>query len=158
MTPSDAATSQQSLYRRNTSLVLLATGVVFLLGTLVDLGILWFLQRGPTVQADFVATTQTVEGLPRVILALALVYLSGHVGRWSALSLYRALALGVLLVGLAGIPLLLQLVTSYSLLASSVSVDALPALRATTFKSAALAVIYIVALLPLGMLGFRDPR
>lgn len=153
-----ARSPQDDLFRRHSASVILVTGVVFLLGTAIDFGVLWLLQRGSGLQWRFVASTQTAEGVPRMILGLGLLYLALYLRRSTSMAAYRILGATLLLVGLGSIALGMTIATTYLTMVDSVDPAALLAFRSTTMKSGGLAGLYIVTLVPLGIAGLRIKR
>ena len=66
-----------------TSAAVMVAGLVYFVGSLIDLGILWLGQRQAGLQWEFVAITNTADAMPRLILALALLYLGVHLREFS---------------------------------------------------------------------------
>lgn len=152
-----AARAPQKLFGRHASSVVLVTGIVFFLGTSIDFLTLWVFQRGSGLQWEFVAATQTAEGIPRLILGLGLVYLALHLRSSDSVALYRILGASLLFLGLCAGAVLLLIVTNYFTMIGSVDPAAIGAFRTTSLKSAILSLLYITTLIPLGALGLRVP-
>lgn len=135
-----------------------AAGVIYLVGSLVDFGILWLLQRQDTLQWEFVALVQTAEGFPRLVLGAALILagssLRGVPARWT----HRAIgALVVLLaLGAAAIGALAGL--NYLSMAGSLQGEAGGLFRSASVKTVALSALYVCVLLPAGIAGLRVGR
>ncbi|MGH7552746.1 MAG: hypothetical protein ACREMQ_06925 [Longimicrobiales bacterium] len=139
-------------------LVLSAAGLIFLLGTLLDFVILWGFQRQAVPQWEFTALASTAEGLPRLILALALIYAAMHARGSTSLLGYRFLALGLIFIGLAGAAIGALMVTDYFALRAMVNPEAISILQSTTIKTLALCTLYVFVLLPVGIVGMRRPK
>lgn len=135
-----------------------AAGGLMFLGTLVDLGILWIAQYQANPQWEFVAIASTLEGLPRIALALAFFYAALYLRRSESLAAYRSLGVGLLLLGLAGTGLGLLALMDYLALANLVQGVPESLIRSTAMKSVALGGIFFVLLVPLGFLGLRRPK
>jgi len=149
------ASSHNPLISRYTGGVLTLTGVIFVAGTAFDFFTLWVLQRSPGAQWEFVATTQTLEGLPRIILGLCLILASLDLSGTASVAKYRVSALVILAFGFIAIGLGAMLGLSYAPIAGVVEGDALTAVKSTAVKSVGLTLIYVLALIPLGIMGFR---
>ena len=155
--PENVARMQKGLFTRHASAVVLVTGLVFLLGTSIDFLTLWVFQRASGMQWEFVATTQTVEGIPRLILAFAFIYTALHLRRSSSIWLYRTLGAGLLVLGIVALAMGVLIAVNYVALAGAVNEEARAAFRIAVLKSGSLATLYIVTLVPLGILGLRKP-
>lgn len=138
--------------------VLFAVGIVYLVGTLVDLGTLWFLQRRSGMEWEFVAVTSTVEALPRLVFAVAALYLAFHFGQIRAPWLYRLMALGLLVLGIAAIGLATLSGMNYLALARLVDAETIPLLKSSVIKTLLLCSLYAVVLIPVGISGLHVGR
>jgi hypothetical protein len=137
-----------------------AAGAVFFGGSLVDLFVLWFLQRQNQPQWEFVAIANTMDSLPRFALALAFFYLALHIRKATSLWGYRSIAALALLLGFAGAALAGLILTDYFVLAEFARAQsgAMAMLKSTTLKAGALGGMFFVLFVPLGFLGMRRPR
>jgi hypothetical protein len=137
-----------------------AAGAVFLAGSLVDLFVLWFLQRQNQPQWEFVAIANTMDSLPRFALAMAFFYLALHLRKATSLWAYRSVAALALLLGLVGGALAALILTDYFVLAEFARAQggAMAMLKSTTLKAGALGGMFFVLFVPLGFLGMRRPR
>lgn len=147
----------QARYASPVARILWATGVIFLFGTLVDLAVLWFGQRQPGLQWEFVAVSNTAEAWPRLVLGLALLYMGGLVERRAGEAFFRFLGGATLLLGLgAGVVGAVAALNALTLLhAGSGNIGMV---RAAAAKTLALCLLYFVLLVPLGAMGLRRPR
>lgn len=135
--------------------ILLAAGIVYLVASLFDLGILWLAQRQDTIQWEFVALSRTAESYPRLILAIA--FLSGGLwvqGTVSRLP-YRILGALILILGIGALTILGLVGLNYATLSSAVGPDAESIFRSATLKTVGLSVIYVLVLFPVGILSFK---
>lgn len=145
-------------FRRHAALGLWAAGFVFLAGTILDIAILWLTQNQGTVQWEFVAVANTIEGLPRFALAGALCFAALNVSESNSLWAFRLLALLSIVVGLGAAGLGGLMATDYLVLRRDITPEALPVLKSTVVKSVALAGIFCAVFVPAGILGLRRPR
>jgi hypothetical protein len=137
----------------------LAAGLVMLVGTAVDLGVLWFLQRQAGAQWEYVAIANTLESAPRIVLGIAFLYGALHLFGVRALGAYRALAGLMITFGLFAAGMGAIITTSYFALASMVTQpEAYVMLRSIAIKAIALSGLYFIVLVPLGIIGLRRPR
>lgn len=148
--------SDSGALARHASLVLWMVAALLIVGTLVDLGILWTLQRQPGPQWEFVAVVNTLEAFPRLILALATGYVGLVLGRRVGVGV-RVLALALLTVGLAGAGLAAILAADYLALHRMVAPEALLAFRSTVVRGLALGALYSL-LIPVAIGGWRVGR
>lgn len=134
----------------------LAAGVLMLLGSLVDLGTLWILQRESSPQWEFAAISNTVDAIPRLVFALSFILLALYF-REQATSLgYRFVALGFLLLGVGSLVLGGLIAMSYFPLAQlATQPEVYAMLRSITIKTLALAGIYFFVTIPIGIVGLR---
>lgn len=130
-------------------------GVIYLIGSLIDNGILWILQRQEGIQWEFVALTRTAENFPDVIVATGLLYLGlesmGRLRVWSN----RLMASWVLLLGLIALGMLALTVLNWIGIQSAVNPDAQDVVRQSFIKTSSLTTLYALLLIPAGILGFR---
>jgi len=140
------------------SRVALGAGFVYLLGSLFDLWILWFGQNAGNVQYEFVALTRTTEGFPRLFVATALIYVGFYIGGKAGPATYKVLAGWVLVLGVVALAVLALLGLNYASISSMVTEEGRDEFRWSIIKSGGLSVLYIVSLLPLGILGFSTRK
>lgn len=140
------------------SRALWVAGLVYLLGSLLDLGILWLGQNTGNVQFEFVALTRTVEGFPRLFVATALIYGGLYLGGSHALWAYRALAAWLLFLGVAALAVLALTGLNYASISGTVTEEGRALFRTSVVKTAGLSLLYVVSLLPLGILGFSTRK
>jgi hypothetical protein len=133
-------------------------GVVYLVAILVDIGILWLGQRQQGLNFEFVALTRTAEAFPRFILATALIYAGLGVARSGPLAVYRLLAGWVLVLGTAALVVVALTVLNYLSIAGTVTPEAKLMFRSAVVKTGGLGALYVLFLIPLGILGFRTRR
>lgn len=133
-------------------------GIVYLIAIVIDLGILWLGQRQDGPNFMFVALTRTAEAFPRFILGTALVYAGVALIKTASLTLYRALAGWVLVLGTVAAVLLAATAVNYLGMSSAVLPEAQDVFRASVVKTGGLSALYTLFLIPLGILGFRTRR
>ncbi|HEX6211667.1 MAG TPA: hypothetical protein VF136_12875 [Methylomirabilota bacterium] len=145
-------------FRRAASWALWGTAIVFLVGSVLDLVILWLFQRQPNPQWEFTAVAISAEGLPRILLGVALAYGALQLRDSASLLAYRLLAVGLIAVGVIGAVLGGLMLSDYFILRSSVNPEAVGVFRSGVFKTLALCAMYVFVLLPVGVAAWRRPR
>jgi hypothetical protein len=133
-------------------------GLVYLIVTLFELWMLWF---GPSVtdgQNEFVVLTGTAEALPRLFLTTALVYLGFYVDHDAGPFVYKALAGWLLALGVGALLVLVLLGLTYLSIATGMAEEGGAFVRWSIGKAVGSTALCVVALLPLGVLGFRTRR
>lgn len=133
-------------------------GVLYLIAILVDLGILWIGQNQDSVNFEFVALTRTADAFPRFILATALIYAGLWIVKSDSLGAFRALSAWVLLLGVAAMVVVGLTTLNYLTLASTITPEAKAVFRTAVVKTGGLGTLYVLFLIPLGILGFRTRR
>ncbi len=133
-------------------------GVVYAVAIVVDVAILWFGQNQDSVQFEFVALSRTAEAFPRFILATALIYAGLGILKSASLAVYRLLSAWVLALGVAALAVVGLTVLNYLTMASTVTPEAKQLFRSAVVKTGGLGALYVLFLIPLGILGFRTRR
>jgi hypothetical protein len=138
--------------------VLLATGILYLIGSLVDLGTLWGLQRQPGPNWEFVAIGSTLDAIPRFGLAFALVAAGLVACAYRGMALYRACGVALLLFGVAAAGLAGMLVTDYfAVVSNGIPEQAVAMVRSTTIKGTLIGGLSFVLYVGVGFLSLRRP-
>jgi len=136
-----------------TSAAVMVAGLVYFVGSLIDLGILWLGQRQAGLQWEFVAITNTADAMPRLILALALLYLGVHLRGSGNGPMAKVLPSLMLLLGLVAVALGGLMTLNYFQLSGTVEGEAVALLRTSVIKTVSLCALYSVTLLPLSIRG-----
>ncbi|MGH7477454.1 MAG: hypothetical protein ACRELD_14400 [Longimicrobiales bacterium] len=136
----------------------MAAGLIFILGSITDVLILWLFQRQPSTQWEFTAVATTTEGLPRIALGAAMVYAALHVRGSTTMFAYRVLGILLIVVGLAGAILGTLMVLDYITLRSTVQPQAAGMFKGAVVKTLLLAGLYVVLLIPAGVISMRKPK
>ena len=144
-------------FARHAAWALVAAGVLMLLGSLVDLGVLWGLQRQDNVRWEFVALSSTAEGFPRMALGIGLLYAAIWVAAVRTMWAWRSLALFLVALGVAAGLLGALMVTDYFALIGQIPVETRQAFRSSVAKSLTLYGLYVIVMLPIGILLVRRP-
>lgn len=146
-------------WSRGTALAALAAGFIMLLGVLLDIGVLWLLQRQDSPQWEFTAITNTVESVPRLVFALGFLFLGFHVRGTAGIGWYRTLSLLLILVGVFSIALAGLLALSYFQLGKLVTQpEVYTILRSIAIKTIGLSTVYALVAIPSGILALRRSR
>jgi hypothetical protein len=136
-----------------------AAGFVMLVGSLLDVGILWVLQRQSNPQWEYVAVANTMEAVPRLVLGLGLLYAAAYLGGVASLWIYRVLAVFLVLLGLFSMACGALILSSYLALAKVVTdPEGHLVLRSVAIKALGLSSLYVAVLIPVGIWGMRRPR
>jgi hypothetical protein len=148
-----------SAFVRHGTRGLWAGAAVLLLGSGVDLIVLWGLQFQANLQWEFVAIVNTLEAYTRLVLGASLIFAALVIGASTSIWRYRAASLLLLLLGLAAGAMGLLLLTDYFPLSQIAEGQpgAPGALTVTAAKGLMLSAVYTCVLVPLGILGLRKP-
>lgn len=134
----------------------MAAGILMLLGSLVDLGTLWILQRESSPQWEFAAISNTVDAIPRLVFALGFLVLALYFKENATVLGYRLIAVGFLLIGAGSLALGGLIAMSYFPLAKlATQPEVYTMLRSITIKTLALSGIYFLVTVPIGLAGLR---
>lgn len=146
--------------QRHAALGAWAASGMFMVGSIIDVGVLWLLQRQDQPQWEFVAIANTLDAFPRFALAIALLYAALYFGRSSSIAVYRVAAVGLVFLGLAAAALGALMVTDYFALAklAGQQPQALEMIRTTSIRAVILSGVYVILLVPLGIIGLRRPK
>jgi hypothetical protein len=147
-------------FRKHAGLGFAAAAALFFVGSVIDLVVLWVLQRQSQPEWEFIAITRTVDAYPRFVLAIALLFGALYLSQSTSLLWYRLGAAAMLTLGVAAVFLGILMVMNYFALASLAAgqTDALAMLRSSAFKAVSLSGIFALLLIPLGAMGLRRPR
>lgn len=137
---------------------LAVAGLITLIGSLVDLGVLWVMQRQPGIQWEFVAITRTAEAWPRLVLAVGLVYGGAHLAEVTSGLIYKSLAVVLVALGFGGLLLGAILMLNYLSVEGAASGAAGELVRSAVVKTLLLCALYVVLLVPTGVMGLKSPR
>ena len=131
---------------------------MYLLGSVVDIGTLWGLQRQPGPNWEFVALGRTLDALPRFGLAFALIMTGLWAGRIGA-GTYRLCGVGLLVLGLGSGGLAALLATDYfAIVSAGVPEPAAVMARSTAIKGIAIGGLGLVLFGGAGVLSLRSPE
>lgn len=133
-------------------------GVLYLVAIMVDLAVLWIGQNQGGPNFEFVALTRTSEAFPRFILATALIYTGLWILRSDSLQVFRMMAAWVTFLGIAATVVVGLVILNYLTMASTVTPEANEIFRSAVIKAGGLGALYVLFLIPLGILGFRTRR
>lgn len=157
-TPVSKPAAESTNLEGHAAVGLWAASLLLLIGTAVDLGTLWLLQRQDLPTWEFVAIGNTIDAYPRIVLGFGLLFPAVHFQRWGSVAVYRVLSTGLLLLGLAALGLGLLEFTDYLALRPQAGEQAFAVLRSTTLKAVTLSGAFFVILTALSIVGWRRPR
>jgi hypothetical protein len=136
-----------------------AAGLVILLGSILDLSILWFLQRQNGPQWEYVAFANSIESMPRVLIGLGFIGLALYLRDAGSMIGFRIIGAVLLMFGILSITAGFLMVTSYYALVQNVTEpQAYVMLRSVAIKAVALSGLYACVLVPLGIMSLQRPR
>lgn len=133
-------------------------GAIFLIGSVLDVLVLWIFQRQPGPQFEFTALASTAEAMPRLVLACALLFAALYLGRSSSLLWYRVLALLLIVFAMVSVAIGGMMITDYFVLRREINPEAARIFTSSVLKTVALCGLYVVVLVPIGIMGLRRPR
>ena len=131
--------------------------ILMIIGSTVDLGTLWLLQRQPGPQWEFVALSRTVESVPNFAMGVAFLFLTLHLFQAKSRRLYSMAAVVFISLGVASAGLVTLMGLNYLTLVPNINPEALPTFKSSSLKVLALGGLYVVVLLPAGVFGLRSP-
>lgn len=136
----------------------LAAGAIMLLGVVVDLGVLWFLQHEGTPQWEFAALSTSMDSVPRFAFGLGFLFLGLHLRNSTSKLSYRVLGSLLLALGLVALAAAALMAMSYLSLGNLVTEPSVyTMLRSVAIKTIGLAVIYSGLSIPAGIAVLRRP-
>lgn len=156
MKPGKGAAASEGL-ARHAARGMWAAGVLFLAASLLDLVVLWGMQRQSQPLWEYQALANTVDGLPGFALAAGFMFGALYIGGSGSLLVYRLLGLLLIGIGLAGAAAAALMTSDYFILVTGVGPDEMALFRSVAFKTIALGGLHTIVLLPLGVLGMRRP-
>ena len=143
---------------RNAAWALWASGTIYFIGSLADVVLLWGYQRVPNNhQFEFTALQSTIEGLPRFVLALALILAGVHISGRHSLLLQRIFAVFLILLGIVAGVIAPLMVTDYFVLRGQLQPDATLMFKTVVLKVLTLSALHVIILVPIGVFGLRRP-
>jgi hypothetical protein len=146
-------------FRRHVAWACTAAGLIFGIGALLDVGILWLFQRIPDNPGwEFTALASTVEGLPRIGLAAALLALALWLRESMSLLSYRLLGAMLIVTGFLGALSAALVLTDWFVLRGNIPLDQQGTIKAVVVKSIALGGLYTLVFIPAGVMSMRRPR
>ena len=135
-----------------------AAGLIFLIGAMLDLVVLWGFQRGDGPGWEFTALASTIEGTPRLALGAALIAVGLYIRGSTSLLQYRLIGLVLVLTGIGGTIVGGMLLSDFFILRRNVEAAQLAMFNSVVFKALALSGLHAFVLIPLGVLSMRRPR
>lgn len=134
--------------------LLTGLGVALIVAALVDIAVLWAIQKEPNAQADFAALTATLDNFSLIVIALgalggALMLRGAGVGALRVLGVISLIA-GIMAAAV-GVLLLLDVIQIRGLMQG----NARPLFLATGLKGLTLAAVYSLFLVVAGVRALR---
>lgn len=142
------------------AMVMLAAGLLLLIGSLIDVGVLWILQRQPNPQWEFAAGVRTLDASTRFGSAFGFLYLAAFLSGRASVGLYRVMG-AVLILFAFGILVVAGVVATDYLALNRMVTDqpeAMALFRSSTVKSVSVAAVAFILFLTAGIFSVRRPR
>jgi hypothetical protein len=145
---------------RHAARLFMAGGTILLVGVALDLFALWVLQRQPTVQWEFVALGTTTNSYTLMIVSAALFYGALAASRTESVNAYRAVAVGVILMGLFGLIVGFLIGTNYLAVSKDARIapEAASLFKGLVVKSGGVSLLFATGMLFAGVFGLRMPK
>lgn len=143
----------------NASRALWAAGLIFLIGSFADLVLLWTVSRqAANPQWEFTALALTIEGTPRIVLAVAMIWVALYIRGVSSLITQRAFGVLLILLGIGGGVIGAIMISDYFVLRGMVPPAEMKTFASVVLKTLTLSALHLVLLVPFGVLSVRRPR
>lgn len=144
---------------QNAARALLAAGLIFLIGSLADLILLWTVNRDAgNPQFEFTALSLTVEGTPRIALAIALIWGSVHIRGVTSPLLQQVMGVSLILLGMLGAVVGAMMISDFFVLRGNIQPGEMRAFTSVVLKTLTLSALHLAVLVPVGVLSVRRPR
>ena len=137
---------------------LYAAGLIFLIGSIADIMTLWVMQAQPDPEWEFSSLVSTIEGTPRIVLAIAMILAGNYVRGTSSLVAQRLFAAILLMLGLAGAVIGALILSDYFVVRGAVEPDKQKIFLSVVLKALTLSALHVLILVPVGVLGLRRPK
>jgi hypothetical protein len=144
---------------QNAARALWAGGLIYLIGSLADLATLWIINRIPdNPDWEFTALANTLDGTPRIVLAVAMIWVALHIRGSNSLVIQRLMGVLLLLLGVAGAIMGAMVIADYFVLREAVAPPDQKLFLSITLKALTLSALHLLVLVPVGVLSVRRPR
>jgi hypothetical protein len=147
------------VWAANAGRALWAAGLIYLIGSLADMVL------GMAVGSDwgnpaweYTVTSGAVEGTPRIVLAIALIWVAMYIRGSSSLATYRVFSLLLIAIGALCAVLGAVAISDYFILRPMLEGEALRVGTNILLKTLTLSGLQVVLLIPVGVMGVRRPR
>jgi hypothetical protein len=143
---------------QNAARVLWAAGLLYLIGSLADVILAWFVNADPgNPNSEFITLSSTVEGTPRIVLAVALIWVALHIRGSASLITQRFFGLILILLGIGGAIVGAMMVSDYFVIRGQVLPEEQTVFASIVLKTLTLSALHLVLLVPVGVLAVRRP-
>jgi hypothetical protein len=142
----------------NAARALYAAGLIFLIGSIADIMTLWVMQAQPDPEWEFSSLVSTIEGTPRIVLAIAMLLAGNYFRGTSSLVAQKLFASILLLLGLAGAVIGALILSDYFVVRGAVEPDKQKVFLSVVLKALTLSALHVLILVPVGVLGLRRPK
>ena len=142
----------------NAARALWAIGLMYIVGSLADVVLLWTVSYLADPVWEYSALATTIEGTPRIVLGVALVWTAFYIRGSNSLLVQRSLAVLLVLLGIAGAVIGAMMISDYFVLRGAVVPEQQKGFAGMLLKTLTLSGLHLVLLVPIGVLGVRRPR
>lgn len=144
---------------QNAARALWAGGLIYLIGSFADLASLWIINRIPgNPDYEFTALANTLDGTPRIVLAVAMIWVALHIRGSNSILIQRFMGILLLLLGIAGAIMGAMVIADYFVLRAAVAEPDQKLFVSITLKALTLSALHLLVLVPVGVLSVRRPR
>jgi len=144
---------------KNAARVLWAVGLLFLIGSVADLVLLWTVTNDPgNAQWEFTALAVTVEGTPRIVLAIGLIWIALHLRGTVSLIIQRLFGVLLILLGIGGAVIGAMMISDYFVIRGGIAPGEMSTFVSIVLKTLTLSLLHLLLLVPVGVLSVRRPR
>jgi hypothetical protein len=158
-----AETARKRLLSEHTALnaarVLWSVGLIFLVGSLADLVLAWAINNRPGDPVwEFNQLAGTIEGTPRIVLALALIWVALYIRGSVSVIIQRVFGFMLILLGIAGAVIGAMMISDYFVIRGNIPPEDTKLFLSIVLKTLTLSALHLVLLIPVGVLSVRRPR
>ena len=143
----------------NAARALWAAGLIYLIGSLADIVLLVVVNSNWGNPAwEYAVTSGTVEGTPRVVLAIALIWVAMYIRGVSSLATYRLFSVLLIAIGVLSGVFGAVGVSDYFILRPMLEPSTVKDATHVLLKMITLSGLQVLLLIPVGVMGVRRPR
>jgi len=143
----------------NAGRALWAAGLIYLIGSLADMVLQMIVGADWGNPAwEYTVTTGAVEGTPRIVLAIAFIWVAMYIRGSSSLAGYRILSIVLIASGAACAVFGAIAISDYFILRPMMDAGGQRLATNILLKTLILSALQVMLLIPVGVMGVRRPR